>query len=130
MKQRQEEGEKHGAALLMYCGKEENCCLMWGVRGTNRGRLLTEGYIEKQSPALKVKSSYSTLDVTLWYSPLRHYAAPPGPGRSLSDNYYSALTTDPAQAICSSSALSPSLCQCSFSRIPHMQVCGAQCCRE
>ena len=52
-----------------------------------------------------VESSYSTLDVTQQDSPVRHYAEPPGPARTLLDNYYSALTADLPEALHSSSAL-------------------------
>lgn len=46
-----------------------------------------------------MESSYSTLDVTMQDSLLRHYTAPPGPARTLLDNYYSALTTDLPEAL-------------------------------
>lgn len=46
-----------------------------------------------------MESSYSTLEVTLQESLLRHYTAPPGPARTLLDNYYSALDTDLPQAL-------------------------------
>ena len=46
-----------------------------------------------------MESSYSTLDVTLQGSLLRHCTLPPGPARTSLDNYYSELTTDVPEAL-------------------------------
>lgn len=60
-----------------------------------------------------MESSYSTLDVTLQDSRLRHQTEPSGPAGTLLDNYNSALTTALPQAPVPpppSSSLHPSLC--------------------
>lgn len=99
---------------------------VWKNRGTKVDFCLNDRQ-KNNPPVLWVKSSYSTLDVTLQDSLLKHYTVPPGPARTLLDNYYLAMTTElPEALILHQSSSSRSLSLRKFSQISHMQVSGVQ----